>query len=104
MVVDGLYLHLIPATLSAVIAFCLGWPGDFHRPALKPVFNVDQPVEIIAGGRKVILTEEIARRLDFAISDGRAAMDPLLQFFHQFPDLPFAFFGSHFGCKMFDAP
>jgi len=97
MVVDGLHLHLKPATLSAVIAFCLGWPGDSHRPALKPALNVDQPVEIFTGRRKVILTEEIARRLDLPISDGRAAMDPLLQCFHQFPDLPFVFFGSHFG-------
>lgn len=94
MVKNGLHLHLISAGLAAVIAFCPRLENP-TRPSLKAVLHVCQPVEIVAGRGKIMLPEKIPRRLDFRVPDRRAALDPLLQFFHQFPDLPFALFCGH---------
>jgi hypothetical protein len=48
-----------------------------------------------------MLPEKVPRRLDFRVPDGRTALDPLLQSFHQFPDLPLAFFCGHVGIEKF---
>jgi hypothetical protein len=96
MVKNGLHLHLIAAGPAAVIVF---FPRleNLTRPALKAVLQMCEPVEIVAGRGKIMSPEKIPRQLDFRVPDCRSAMDPLLQSFHQFPDLPFAFFGSHAG-------
>jgi len=89
---------LISAGLSAVIAFC-SRAEKLMRPFLKTVLHVGQPVEIFAGRGKIMLPEKIPRRLDFRVPDRRSALDPLLQSFHQFLDLPPALFCGHVGIK-----
>jgi hypothetical protein len=100
MVKNGLHLHLTSAGLAAVIAF---YPRleNLTRPSLKAVLQVCQPVEIVTGGGKIMLPEKIPRRLDFHVPDRRSAMDPLLQSFHQFPDLPLVLFCGHVGSEKF---
>src|SRR5208283_1160721 len=102
MIINGLHLHLMSAGPAAVIALRPRLE-NLTSPSLKAVLQVCQPVEIVAGGGKIISAEKIPRRLDFHAPDRRSAMNPLLQSFHQFPDLPFALFGSHVGDEMFDA-
>jgi hypothetical protein len=100
VVENGLHLHLIAAGLAAIITFGPRPPRILY-PSLQTVLHVSQPVEIFAGRGKIMLPEKIPRRLDFRAPDGRAALDPLLQFFHQFPYLPPALFRGHVGDEKF---
>ena len=54
-----------------------------------------EPAEILAGGRELLLLQQMPQRMDFGAADWRSAMDPGLEALDEVLYLSFGFFRGH---------
>ena len=65
-------------------------------PSCQAVLNLYEPAKIVAGGREIVLIQELADGKELAIFDARPAMYARLQFFDESFRVPLMLFGRHF--------
>ena len=94
VVVSGLQLHPAPGRFPAVVVFA-GGERRFSRARPEPLLDLSQAAEIVAGRGKIMLAEELVRRMDFIGADGRSGVNAEFQALDQAFRLPSFFFRRH---------